>query len=272
MADQPTVLVTGATDGLGRALAGRLAADGATLLVHGRSRERLDALVRELDAGDRVRTFLADLADLDQVRKLADGVAASTDRLDVLVDNAGVGFGAPGEGRSTSVDGHELRFAVNHLAGFLLILRLLPLLRASAPARVVRVASVGQYPIDFDDVMLEHGYDGFRAYRQAKLAQVMSTFELASRLDPAEVTVNCLHPATLMPTSMVLKAEQATVDTVDTGVESVLRLATSPELDGVTGRYYDRTREARANAQAYDTDARARLWQLSLDLTAATPP
>lgn len=136
----------------------------------------------------------------------------------------------------------------------------------------MRVASIGQHPIDFDDVMINHGYDGYRAYRQGKLAQVMTTFDLASRLDPAEVTVNCVHPATLMPTTMVLTAEHETVDTLDTGVESVLRLVTSPELSGVTGRFYDRTREARADAQAYDPDARARLWQLSLDLTGTAPP
>jgi NAD(P)-dependent dehydrogenase (short-subunit alcohol dehydrogenase family) len=190
------VLITGATDGLGRALAERLAQDGAELLVHGRDAERLARLADELAAaseGPAPRTFLADLADLAEVRRLAAEVRDATDRLDVLVSNAGIGSGEPdGRDRRTSADGYELRFAVNFLAGFLLTLELLPLLRASAPSRVVNVASLGQYPLDFDDLMLERGYDGSRAYAQSKLAQIMTGFELAARVPASEVTVNSL--------------------------------------------------------------------------------
>ena len=137
---------------------------------------------------------------------MAAEVRAGTERLDVFVSNAGIGAGQPdGRTRQTSPDGHELRFAVNYLAGFLLTLELLPLLRSSPPARVVNVASLGQHPLDFDDLMIEHGYSGTRAYGQSKLAQIMSGFELAGRVPATEVTVNSLHPATYMPTKIVLE-------------------------------------------------------------------
>jgi NAD(P)-dependent dehydrogenase (short-subunit alcohol dehydrogenase family) len=149
-------------------------------------------------------------------------------------------------------------------------MELLPLLTAAAPARIVNVASLGQHPIDFDDVMIERGYSGSRAYAQSKLAQISSGFELAGRLQPGQVTVNSLHPGTYMPTKIVLSARQP-VDTLQTGVDSTVRLAASPELDQVSGRFYDRKQEARAHPQAYDSQARQRLWDLSFKLTAAPP-
>jgi NAD(P)-dependent dehydrogenase (short-subunit alcohol dehydrogenase family) len=270
-----TALVTGATDGLGRAVAERLAADGATVLLHGRNQERLDAAAREIrDAtGTPVRAYLADFAELAQVRRLAAEVRDTNDRLNILVNNAGVGSGLPaGRDRRVSADGYELRFAVNYLAPFLLTLELLPLIEASAPARIVNVASIGQYPIDLDDVMLERGYDGQRAYAQSKLAQIMFGFELAARLPADRVTVNSLHPGTYMPTKIVTQERGQTVDDLETGTASVVRLAASPELDGVTGRYYEWQEEARANPQAYDADARRRLWKLSVELTGAPEP
>ncbi|MFI6347159.1 SDR family NAD(P)-dependent oxidoreductase [Streptomyces sp. NPDC050560] len=267
-----TTLITGATDGLGRGLAQSLAADGADLILHGRDRARLDATADAIAAGGapRPRTVLADFAELDQVRRLAAEVRDTTDRLDVLVNNAGIGAGEPdGRERRVSADGHELRFAVNHLAGFLLTLELLPLLRQSAPARIVHVASAGQRAVDFDDVQLERGYDGARAYWQSKLAQISTGFELAGRLPADQVTVNSLHPATFMPTKIVLSEVASSIDTLETGVNAVRRLVLAPELAGVTGRYYDRTDEARADSQAYDPAARRALWELSLKLTGA---
>jgi NAD(P)-dependent dehydrogenase (short-subunit alcohol dehydrogenase family) len=267
--ERQTVLVTGATDGLGRALARELARRGATVLLHGRDQERLEETRREIEqatGSDRLRGYRADLSSLQQVRRLGREVAAQQARLDVLANNAGIAGEGP---RELSADGHELRFAVNYLAPFLLTQLLLPLLRRSAPARVVNVSSVGQVPIDFDDVMLERGYDGLRAYRQSKLAQVMFTFELAERLRAAGepgVTVNALHPATLMDTKMALQTFGYAMSTIQDGVEATLRLAVAPELDGVSGRYFDRLREARANAQAYDRAARRRLWSLSMAL------
>src|SRR5450759_2209099 len=186
MADPRTVLITGATDGLGRGLADQLAADGVTLILHGRDRRKLDSTaddIRDTYGVDRPHTVLADLADLAQVRKLAGDVRGVAGRLDVLVSNAGIGSGQPDDRtRRTSVDGYELRFAVNYLAGFLLTMELLPLLRASAPARIVNVASIGQHPLDFDDLMITRGYSGARAYGHSKLTQIMSGTELSSRI------------------------------------------------------------------------------------------
>jgi NAD(P)-dependent dehydrogenase (short-subunit alcohol dehydrogenase family) len=275
MSNPRTILITGATDGLGRALAGRLARDGEALILHGRDSGRLARFAEEIAAVDQAppaRTVVADLADLAQVRRLAGDVRDATGRLDVLVSNAGIGSGEPdGRERRTSADGSELRFAVNFLAGFLLTLELLPLLRASAPARVVNVASLGQYPLDFDDLMLERGYDGSRAYAQSKLAQIMSGFELASRLPAGELTVNSLHPATYMPTKMVLEEVGRHVDSIEDGVAATHRLVSDPALAGTTGAFFDRTREARAHAQAYDAQARGELWRRAIELVGLPP-
>ena len=264
--EEATVLVTGATDGLGRQVAEDLAGMGATVLLHGRSRERCEAAEREIrDAtgAEDLRSYLGDLSSLDEVRRLAEAVQADNDRLDVLVNNAGV---LERGGRQLSRDGYELTFAVNHLAHFLLTRLLEPLLRRSAPARIVNVVSGAQRRIDFDDVMLERGYDPMRAYSQSKLAQVMFTFELAERLPAEEVTVNCLHPATLMDTKMVREAFGSARTSVRRGADATVRLAADPELEVVTGRYYEERREARADRQAYKGDARRRLWKLSEEL------
>jgi NAD(P)-dependent dehydrogenase (short-subunit alcohol dehydrogenase family) len=260
--EDTTILITGATDGLGRALARRLAADGARLLLHGRDQARLDELEAEL--GEPARTFRADFASLNDVRGLADAVELDTDELHVLVNNAGIGSGLPeGRERQVSRDGYELRFQVNYLAGYLLTERLQPLLRRSAPARIVLVSSLGQAPIDFDDVMLERHYDGTQAYCQSKLAQIAYGFALAERLPAAEVTVNSLHPSTFMPTKMVLAERGVSQDTLERGVDATLRLVAAPELEGVTGRFFDREQEARAHPWAYDEANRERLLALS---------
>jgi NAD(P)-dependent dehydrogenase (short-subunit alcohol dehydrogenase family) len=260
------ILVTGATDGLGRRVAFELAGRGATVLLHGRSRERLEATIEEVrreTGSEKVGFYLADLSSLAEVRALAEEVLAEQDRLDVLINNAGVIAGERGE----SEDGYELTFAVNYLAHFLLTRLLLPLLRDSAPARIINVASAGQSPVDFDDVMLEYSYDPMRAYTRSKLAQVMFTFELAQRLRDSGVTVNALHPASLMETKMVLETFGRSMSTVEEGAEATVRLAVSPELEGVTGRYFDGTREGRADPQAYDEEARKWLWSLSEELS-----
>ena len=256
-----TILITGATDGLGRELARRLAADDR-VMVHGRDPER----VRQArsGAGGTTEGVLADLADLSQVDRLADEVLDRFDRIDVLVNNAGVGGGPPGAGREESKDGVELRFAVNYLAGYHLTRRLIPLLVTSAPSRVVNVASAGQQAIDFTDPMLTHGYGRQRAYSQSKLAQIMFTFDLAEELAGQGVTVNALHPATYMDTTMVREAGAPVMSTVDEGVAATRRLIDG--LDGVSGRYFNGQRESRADAQAYDRTARERLRELSDDL------
>ena len=260
----PVILITGATDGLGRGLAARAAADGATVLVHGRDPQRIEQTLARLPAG-RARGYRADLASLGEVRRLAAELLEREARLHVLVNNAGIGTDVPGGGeRMESADGHELRFAVNYLAGYLLTRELLPLLERSAPARVVNVASAGQMPIEFDDVMFEHGYSGVRAYCQSKLAQILFTFDLAERLDGSGVTTTALHPATYMPTKIV----SSPASSLEQGVEATMRLIADPELAAVSGRYFDGRSEERAHPQAYDPEARARLRELSERLTA----
>jgi NAD(P)-dependent dehydrogenase (short-subunit alcohol dehydrogenase family) len=265
--DEQTILITGATDGLGRALAADLARDGPELLLHGRDDERGRATLEEIRAAtgnERLHWLRADLASLDEVRALAAQVTQTTDRLDVLVNNAGIGTTLPGDGaRLESRDGFELRFAVNYLAGYLLARSLVPLLRASAPGRIVNVASAGQAPIDFDDVMLERSYSGGQAYAQSKLAQVMFTFDLAEELGDDGVTATCLHPATYMPTKMVIAAGVEPATALDQGVRATRRLVADPELDGVTGRYFNGARVADPLAQANDRAARRRLRELS---------
>ncbi len=267
--DEQTILITGSTDGLGLATAEALERRGATVLVHGRSEQKLERALARLGAGRgaRVRGFLADLASLEEVRRLARDVERATGRLDVLANNAGV---AAMDGRRESRDGLELTFAVNHLSHFLLTAELLPLLRRSAPARIVNVASVGQAEVDLDDPLAaSRAYDGFLAYRQSKLAQIMFTLELAERLERAGVdgvTVNALHPATLMDTRMVRESFGRAMSDVGEGVEALTRLIADPELDGVTGRYFDRLVEGAPHSQAHDVAARRRLWELSEEL------
>jgi len=250
------VLITGATDGLGRRVAELLAERGEDVIVHGRSPERVEAVAREIGAAGG---YVADLTSLDEVRRLADAVRSADGHLDALINNAGV-FSAE---RRESEDGYELGFAVNYLAHFLLTMELLP-------ARIVNVSSIGQQEIDFDDVMLEDGYDGYRSYAQSKLAQIMFTIELAERLGPdSDVTVDAVHPASLMDTKLVRQSFGSTRSSVDEGAEAVIHVL--DERDG-SGRYFDQTQEARARPQAYDPEARERLWELSEELTGVRSP
>jgi NAD(P)-dependent dehydrogenase (short-subunit alcohol dehydrogenase family) len=263
--DARVVLVTGSTDGLGREVARRLGADGAHVIVHGRDVERGEGLVEEIEASGAgsARFFRADFAHLDSVRALADSVRRSYDRLDVLVNNAGI-LVSPDE-RPVSADGHELHFQVNYLAGFLLTRELLPLLRASAPARVVNVSSRSSEPLDFGDLMLEEGYSAGRAYGQSKLAQVMFTFELAEELAGTGVRVNALHPASLMDTDLVRDMGMEPRSSVDEGADAVLHLI---DDEVGTGQFYRGTSRARApHPQAYDASVRARLMEVSRELT-----
>jgi NAD(P)-dependent dehydrogenase (short-subunit alcohol dehydrogenase family) len=263
-----TVLVTGATDGLGKGIAQSLAKRGATLLVHGRDEARAKALAADLRASGApaVRVYLADLASLAEVRSLAVAVLAGESRLDVLVNNAGIGTTVPTRERAESRDGIELRFAVNYLSHYLLTRELLPLLRASAPARIVNVSSVGQAAIDFSDPMITRGYSGVRAYCQSKLAEILFTIDLAGELASTGVTVTALHPATYMPTKIVANP----ISTLEEGVDATIRLIADESLAGVTGKYFDGVREGRADPQAYDAKARAQLRELSEKLVART--
>lgn len=263
-----TVLVTGSTDGVGRVVAKRLGEQGWRVLVHGRDRGRGERVVAEIkDAGGTADLLAADLSSLAEVRRLAGAVQQATRRLDLLINNAGIGSGGPQGTRQTSADGYELRFAVNYLAGFLLTHLLLPLVRTSTPARIVNVSSLGQQAIDFADVMLTHGYSGSRAYCQSKLAQIMFTIDLARELYGSGITVNALHPATYMNTTMVRQSGVTPMSSVEQGADAILNLATSAALDGRSGLFFNGQREARADAQAYDAGARQRLKTLSLELS-----
>ena len=268
-----TVLITGSTDGVGRHVASRLAAAGAKVLIHGRDRSRGERLIDEIKqaTGAEPTFYQADLSSLADTRKLAEAVLADRKRLDVLVSNAGIGSQNEGPARQTSEDGYELRFAVNYLAGFLLVHLLLPLLKASAPSRIVNVASLGQHPIDFDDVMITRGYNGSRAYAQSKLSQIMFTIDLAGDLKGSGVTANSLHPATYMNTTMVRAGGITPISTVEQGGAAILHLATGDDVAGKSGRFFNGLQEAKANPQAYDAAARTRLRTLSLELTGLTP-
>jgi NAD(P)-dependent dehydrogenase (short-subunit alcohol dehydrogenase family) len=265
-----TALITGSTDGLGREVAVRLGALGASVIVHGRNSERGAEVVREINeqsAGNAV-FYRADLASLAEVRALATEVRANHERLDLTINNAGILIANADDGRPTSADGHELTFAINYLSHFLLTRELLPLIEASAPARIVNIASVAQSPIEFDDVMMTANYRPMQAYSQSKLAQIMFTMSLAEQFDASRIAVNSVHPATMMDTNMVRTLGARPMATVDEGAEAVMQLAVSPALNGRSGLYFNGLEESRANAQAYDAEVRARLWALSEGLTA----
>jgi NAD(P)-dependent dehydrogenase (short-subunit alcohol dehydrogenase family) len=263
-AQQPVkqnVLITGSTDGLGREVARRVAATGAHVIIHGRNRERGQALVQEItrEGKGSAAFYAADFSSLPEVRKFATTILRDYQRLDVLVNNAGILV--PGNARQVSPDGNEMHFAVNYLAGFLLTRMLLPRLVESAPARIVNVSSAAQTPIDFDDPQMTRGYSGSRGYAQSKLAQVMLTVDLARELEGKGVIVTALHPATMMNTTMVIGAGMQPRSTVDQGATALFRLITAPDVQ--SGQYYNGLQPVRAHDQAYDENAREKLRTLS---------
>jgi len=264
--ETPVVFVTGSTDGLGREVARRLAASGAHVIVHGRNAERGAELVREIEASGSgsARFYRADFASLGEVRELAQSILRDYDRLDLLVNNAGIWLEGSA-GRVLSQDGHEMHFQVNYLASFLLTRSLLPLLRSSAPSRIVNVASLAQNPLDFGNLMLEQGYTDGRAYGQSKLAQILMTVDMAEELDGSGVTTAALHPATYMGTNMVLARGIDPFTSVEQGADAVMNVIGSPNLE--SGSFFNGQNQANPNAQARDTEARARLRAVSEELT-----
>lgn len=257
------VLVTGSTDGLGRELARRLAAQGAHVIVHGRNAGRGEALVTDIAAAGKgsARFYQADFASLAEVRRLADAIARDYDRLDLLVNNAGIFLR---DERKVSADGHELTFAVNYLAGYLLTYRLLPLIEKGQHPRIVNVTSRSAAPIDFDDVMMERGYTGYRAYSQSKLAQVMFTIDLAAELKPKGIVVQAVHPATGMDTNMIASVGLTPRTTIDEGATAVMEVIATTEP---SGSYFLGRTVGTPHAQATDAAARARLRAVSRTLT-----
>jgi NAD(P)-dependent dehydrogenase (short-subunit alcohol dehydrogenase family) len=263
-----SILITGATAGIGYLAAEAMARAGATLIIHGRDGAKVERCVRALSSGDRaVRGVVADLASLEQTRQLAEQIAREEPSLDVLINNAGIGIGRPGAGRELSPDGHELRFVVNYLAPFLLTERLLA---AGLPRRaVLNVASIGQEALDFDDLTSERDYTGIRAYRRSKLALVMWTFDLAERYP--QLAVHSLHPGTLLDTNMVNESGIPSRGPASRGADSIMTVLEHALGGGESGLYFDERTPAHANPQAYDRLARERLHATSIHLVESVP-
>lgn len=273
-----TCLVTGATSGIGEIAARELARRGARVLIVGRSPARCAATVERIRAEtgtSALESMVADLSSQAEVRRLADEVRGRCDRLDVLVNNAGGMF----LDRRESVDRIELTLALNHLSYFLLTNALLPLLEAGTPARIVNVASDAHKgaSIDFDDIQCRRRYSGWRAYQRSKLANILFTYELARRLEGTRVTANTLHPGFVRTNFfkdftgwvgflMKLGASLIAI-TPEEGARTTIHLASSPEVEGVTGQYFVKSRPARSSPQSHDRAAGERLWQISEELT-----
>jgi NAD(P)-dependent dehydrogenase (short-subunit alcohol dehydrogenase family) len=262
-----TVLVTGATDGIGRETALALAGSGMRVLVHGRDRRRTESTCDELRArvpGTQAEPLVADLSSLAAVRSLAAEVRSRTGRLDVLIHNAGVFM----KRRQLSGDGYEMTFAVNHLAPFLLTALVGDLLAASAPARVVTVSSVAHQrgKLDFDNLQSERSFDGYGAYSTSKLANVLFAFELAARRCLDGITSNALHPG-VVTTKLLHEGFGSTGISPADGARNSVYLATSPEVEGISGMYFDNFRPGRVAPAAEQADLRDRLWIVSERLT-----
>ena len=270
-------LVTGATSGIGRVTARELAQMGATVVAVGRNRQKGDETIAEIKrraSSDKVEFMQADLSSQESIRGLAEAFTDKYDQLHVLVNNAGGVFSK----RETTVDGLEMTFALDHLAYFLLTDLLLPVLEQSAPARIVNVSSAaqGSGKINFDDLQGAKRYSGWRAYGQAKLANVLFTYELARRLQGAGVTANCLHPGVVATgfaqnnsgaLQALVKAGQIFAISPEKGAETSVFLASSPQVEGVSGRYFANKKERKSAKQSYDESVARRLWNVSVELT-----
>ncbi len=262
---QQLVLITGATDGIGKLAALELAKQNAHILIHGRNESKTFRVASELKAlsgNERIEFFTADFSSLKNVRLLADDVLRNHPQLDVLINNAGAGYADP----RYSSDGYELRLAVNYLAPFLLTRLLLPALKKATPSRIVNVASAGQYRINFDDIMMENKFDPVKAYSQSKLALIMFTMDLAEELKGEKITANSLHPGTYLDTNIVRNAGIKPWGEAQTGADAVVNLAIAPALENITGKYFNVMKEAKADSQAYDREARSRLKAMTVDL------
>lgn len=280
--DQPMAgkicLVTGATAGIGEATAAGLAALGATVIIAGRNTERCSASVERIKQQTRnseIAYLVADLSSQREVRRLTDEFKSRYARLDVLVNNAG----AINLARRTTADGIELTFALNHLSYFLLTDLLIDLMISSAPARIVNVSSSShrRSGINFKDLQGQRRYRGFRAYAQSKLANVLFTYELARRLDGTGVTANALHPGVVATRFLANNGKVGPIFSFlfglrgispENGARTSIYLASSKEVEGKTGGYYEKSTAVRSAATSYDEDAAARLWEVSVEMTA----
>ncbi len=284
MMKDKTVVVTGATNGIGLVTARALAAQGARLIGVGRNAEKCAAIadqLRRATGNERVEFLVADLSLPAQVRRVAENIRQQVDHLDVLVNNAGAFFAK----REETADGQEMTWALNHLNYFLLTQELLELLKASPAARVVSVSSAMHTSvkgINFDDVEFKHGYSSWTVYANSKLANVMFTNELARRLQGTAVTANTLHPGVvdtgfghnnggLMSMGMSV-FQKIAAKKPEQGAATSIYLASSPEVAGITGKYFDNCKEKKSSDASYDVAAQQRLWELSEQMVALKTP
>jgi NAD(P)-dependent dehydrogenase (short-subunit alcohol dehydrogenase family) len=260
---QSLALVTGATSGLGRGIAQTLSQRGWTVLVHGRDKRRCDELVAELRAaGGAAQPYVADLSSLSEAAELGRRVAREHPSLNLLINNAGVGFGADQRHREQGKDGYELRLSVNYLAQVVLTTLLKEPLRAAGNSQILNVGSVGQSPLDFDDPQFTRGYDGAEAYMRSKFALAAFTFSTAQDYRADGIRVNCVHPGNFLDTGMTREAGISPMGSVADGVFAILN-ATEEGWKDTTGTFFNGMRPGRANREAYDADVQQRLASLT---------
>ncbi len=270
------VLITGATSGIGKETALELARKGAKVVIHGRNPEKVAATaleIRETTGNTQVDTLTADLSSQSEIHRMADEFLSHYDQLHVLINNAGAIFMK----RQLSIDGLEMTFALNHMSYFILTQRLLPLLKSNTPARIINVSSAAHFgaTLNFDDLQNMHGYNGWKAYSQSKLANLYFTYELARRLENSGITANALHPGFVATgfgknngrlLNTLFAFSQLMAVSPQEGAETSIYLASSPELDGVNGKYFVNKRDAPSSPISYNEQIARRLWSVSEQL------
>jgi NAD(P)-dependent dehydrogenase (short-subunit alcohol dehydrogenase family) len=259
--DDKTILITGSTDGIGKQAAFELAKLGARVILHGRNKSKVKRVLQEFEqkiGNDQLDFFIADLSSLQQIRTMATEIRRKYNRLDVLINNAGVAMNK----LEMSDDGYEMTFAVNHLAVFAFTLLLLDLMTQSAPSRIINVSSMAHSSsLNFENLVESRNFDGWEVYCQSKLCNILFTYELAEKLQNQGVTVNCLHPGVI--NTKLLRVNFGGGRPVTEGSRKLAYLATAPELETVTGKYFSDNRQTRSAEITYDAETRKKLWNLS---------
>ncbi len=275
-------LVTGATDGIGKVTAEEIAKKEATVILIGRHAEKTKSVTEEIlenTGNNKVDHFIADLSSQEQIHKLVDKYSERYPHCDVLINNAGALFTS----RQESVDGIEMTFALNHLNYFLLTHLMLPKMPTDSPARIINVSSMAHQggSINFKDIEHKNFYNGWGAYSQSKLANILFTYELARKLESSNITTNTLHPGIVATKfganngfmgSMLRTAMNLISISAEDGAKTQIYLATSDELEGITGKYYDNCKQVSTSRESYNTDVAHRLWELSLSMTGLKEP